>query len=171
MENGKVTKEFIERAKKVKLLLMDCDGVLTDGKLYFSANGEELKTFHVHDGQGISNWHKAGFQSGIITGRESEILKRRAEELSINYLIQNSRDKLKDLKKILNESGHSVEEVAYMGDDLSDLEVLKAVNLPIAVGNCVAELKRSVLYLTNKDGGVGAVREIVDLLLKINVEK
>ncbi len=166
MRNGEVTQDFIERAKKVKLLLMDCDGVLTDGKLYFSATGEELKTFHVHDGQGISIWHKAGFKTGIITGRESEILKRRVSELKINYLIQNSKDKLSDLEKILNDSGYSLEEIAYVGDDVSDLEVLKAVALPIAVGNCVGELKKIVSYITNKHGGCGAVREIIEVVLK-----
>jgi 3-deoxy-D-manno-octulosonate 8-phosphate phosphatase (KDO 8-P phosphatase) len=171
MVKSKVNQEFLERAAKVKLLLMDCDGVLTDGKLHYSKDGEEIKTFHVHDGQGIVNWNLAGFRSGIITGRESGMLKRRAEELGIHYLIQKSKDKTKDFFGIIRKAGVSREEVAYIGDDLPDLELLKLVNLPIAVANCVDEIKGSVLYITNKNGGAGAVREVIDLLLKIKIEK
>jgi 3-deoxy-D-manno-octulosonate 8-phosphate phosphatase (KDO 8-P phosphatase) len=171
MKETKVSQQVLDSAKDIKLLLMDCDGVLTDGKLYFSKDGEELKVFHVHDGQGIANWHEAGFQSGIITGRESEILKRRVDELGIDFLIQGSRDKTKDFEKILTQSNVTADEVAYVGDDLSDLELLKLVKLPIAVANCVDELKASVLYITNKNGGAGAIREVVDLLLKRKVEK
>lgn len=171
MVESKLSQDFLEHAKKVKLLLMDCDGVLTDGRLYYSKDGEQIKAFHVHDGQGIVNWHRAGFQTGIITGRESEMVKRRAEELGIHYLVQNSKDKIRDFKKILDESGLSSGEVAYVGDDLSDLELLKLVNLPIAVANCMDEIKNSVLYITNKNGGAGAVREIIDLLLRAILEK
>ena len=171
MKENEFSDELIEKAKKVKLLLMDCDGVLTDGKLYYSRQGEELKVFHVHDGQGIVSWHNAGFKTGIITGRKSEMLERRANELGVHYLIQNSKDKTKDLNNILTKSGITVDEIAYVGDDLADLELLKVVKLPIAVGNCVNELKDSVLYITNKDGGSGAIREVVDLLLKINSKK
>jgi 3-deoxy-D-manno-octulosonate 8-phosphate phosphatase (KDO 8-P phosphatase) len=171
MNEKKISPRVLECIPKIKLLLMDCDGVLTDGKLYFSKDGEELKVFHVHDGQGIVNWHKAGFLTGIITGRKSEILKRRVEELGIHYLIQNSKDKTKDFKEILAVSGVSADEVAYVGDDLADLELLKLVKLPIAVANCAEELKASVLHITNKNGGMGAIREITDLLLKKNTKK
>ena len=94
--------EIVERARKIKLLLMDCDGVLTDGRLYFSARGEELKVFHVRDGQGLATWHKAGFRSGIISGRDAEeILRRRVQELGIHYLKTGSTDKARDLSAIL----------------------------------------------------------------------
>lgn len=171
MSNSEISQEVLERAKKVKLLLMDCDGVLTDGRLYFSNDGEELKVFHVHDGQGLSNWHKAGFKSGIITGRKSKMLERRVNELGIHYLIQNSKNKIEDFERILDESGVSVDEVAYVGDDLSDLKLLKLVNLPIAVANCVDAIKEAVIYITNKNGGSGAIREVIDMLLKINIKK
>ncbi len=163
--------EVIERARNIKLLLMDCDGVLTDGKLYFSSDGEELKAFHVHDGQGITNWHKAGFHSGIITGRESQILKRRVEELEIHYLIQNSKSKVRDFEKILAEENLSVNEVAFIGDDLADKELLDKVGLPIVVANCVSELDAIAFYKTTKAGGNGGVREVIDLLLKIKSNK
>ena len=162
-----VTEELIEKAKRIKFLLMDCDGVLTDGKLYYSNKGEELKAFHVHDGQGIVNWHKAGYKSGIITGRKSEILSKRAAELGIEYLYQSSADKLKDLKKILEQENLSTEEIVYIGDDISDLNLLREVGLSVGVADCVSEVKNIVSVLTSKNGGSGAVREVIDFVLKI----
>src|SRR5215207_4924325 len=104
MNNEKLSEEIIDRARKIKLLLMDCDGVLTDGRLYFSENGEALKVFHVRDGQGLALWHKAGFQSGIITGRDAEkIIRNRATELGIHYIKTRSQDKAKDFEVILQD--------------------------------------------------------------------
>ena len=160
-----ITEEIRSKIRNIKLLLMDCDGVLTDGRLYYSNNGEELKAFHVHDGQGIVNWHKAGYVSGIITGRGSEILSKRASELGIRYLHQNSANKIKDFEKIIEKENISASEVAYIGDDISDLELLKIVGVSVGVKNCVEEVKRNVLVRTNKHGGFGAVRELVDLIL------
>src|SRR4051794_419896 len=97
--------KVIERAKKIKLLLMDCDGVLTDGRLYYSNIGESLKVFHVRDGQGIVMWHRAGFESGIITGRKSEIVIKRANELGMSYIKVNSQDKVSDFTEIYRISG------------------------------------------------------------------
>jgi 3-deoxy-D-manno-octulosonate 8-phosphate phosphatase (KDO 8-P phosphatase) len=155
-----------ERAAKIELLLMDCDGVLTDGRLYFSASGEEMKVFHVRDGQGIVLWHKAGFHSGIITGRDSvDILKIRADELDMQFLRVRSDDKIKDLESILDETGISAEQTAYIGDDVGDLPVLKLVGLPIAVADAVPEAIAAAAYITKADGGHGAVREVIDLLL------
>ena len=156
-----------ERASKIELLLMDCDGVLTDGRLYFSAAGEDMKVFHVRDGQGIVLWHKAGFRSGIITGRDSEnILKLRSQELGMHFLKVRSQDKLKDLESILSETGLSAEETAYIGDDVGDLSLLMAVGLPIAVADAVPEAIAAAEYVTQAKGGHGAVREVIDLLLE-----
>lgn len=166
MNFNDLSQEVIELAKPIKLLLMDCDGVLTDGRLYFSKNGEELKSFHVHDGQGIVNLHKAGIETGIITGRKSEILENRAKELNIKYLVQNSKNKVEDFQKILTQEKLSPQNIAYIGDDIGDLELLKLVNLSIAVANCVSELKTHANYITNKNGGLGAVREATELILK-----
>jgi 3-deoxy-D-manno-octulosonate 8-phosphate phosphatase (KDO 8-P phosphatase) len=145
---------------------MDCDGVLTDGRLYFSASGEEMKVFHVRDGQGIVLWHKAGFRSGIITGRDSEnILKIRADELGMHFLRVRSEDKIKDLEAILSEAGLSAGETAYIGDDVGDLPLLRCVGLPIAVADAVPEVIAAAAYVTKANGGYGAVREVIDLLL------
>lgn len=158
--------QFLAKAKNIKLLLMDCDGVLTDGKLYFSKDGEELKVFDVKDGQGINNWHKAGFESGIITGRNSVMLEKRAEELGIHYLKQNSKNKISDFNEILLQSDISKDEVAYIGDDVSDIGLLKSVGLGIAVKDASKDILSEVLYVTKRKGGNGAVREITNLLLK-----
>lgn len=159
--------ELAERAKKIKLLIMDCDGVLTDGRLYFSENGEELKVFNVKDGQGIVSWHEAGFKSAIISGRESKIVSRRATELGISYIRQNSCDKTLCLSEILKEENISADEVAYVGDDIGDIDLLKIVGFPVAVADAVERLFPFVIYKTRVKGGYGAVRELIDLLLAL----
>ncbi len=159
--------ELISRAKKVKLLLMDCDGVLTDGKLHFTEEGEKIKTFHVRDGQGIVSWHQAGFLSGIISGRNSKIVERRANELQIKFVRQGSKDKLVDFAKILQETSLTAEETAYIGDDLPDIPLLKIVGFPVAVADAAEELFSYTKFITKNNGGNGAVRELSDLLLKL----
>ena len=150
----------------IRLLVMDCDGVLTDGRLYFSANGEALKVFDVHDGQGLALWHRAGFQSAIISGRGAgDIIRRRADELGIEFVFIESADKLKDLEVILQATGIAAEETAFVGDDIGDLDVMKRVGLAIAVKNASVEVKGAAAYVTKKKGGRGAIREVVDLLL------
>lgn len=162
-----MTKEFLERAKKIKLLLMDCDGVLTDGRLYYTEKGEQLKVFNVRDGQGIVSWHKAGFRSGIISGRNAKkILEARATELGMHYIKACSQNKAKDFLDILQDAKVSFEEVAYIGDDIGDICLLEKVGLPIAVEDAVSELMPKVVYTTKAKGGFGAVRELTDLLLK-----
>lgn len=154
------------RALGIKLLLMDCDGVLTDGRLYFSPAGEAMKVFHVRDGQGIVSWHKAGLKSGVITGRDAgEILKARASELGMQFLKVRSVDKIKDLESILAEAGVSAEETAFIGDDLADAPVMKKVGFPVAVADAIPEVISAAAYVTQANGGNGAVREVVDLLL------
>lgn len=158
-------KDFIERAKKIKLLLMDCDGVLTDGKLYFSENGESLKVFHVRDGQGIVSWHKAGFISGIISGRSSKTVERRGNELGIKYIKQGSHDKLSDFEDILKDTGLTAEEAAYIGDDTPDIPLLKVVGLSFTVADASNDVLSSVDIILQNKGGNGAVRELSNLLL------
>ncbi len=166
MEISEISDEVLERAKKVKLLLMDCDGVLTDGRLYFTENGEVMKVFHVRDGQGLALWHQAGFRSGIITGRNAEkILEVRATELGIHHIKTCSQDKMKDFLDILQLENVEVNEVAYIGDDVGDICLMKIAGLPIAVSDAVKEVFPHVLYKTKCKGGFGAVREIADLLL------
>lgn len=160
-----INEELVEKAKKIKLLLLDCDGVLTDGKLYFTENGESIKVFHVRDGQGLVNWHKAGFLSGIISGRSSQIVERRANELGIRYIKQGSYNKVLDFEDILKETNLTAEETAFIGDDLPDIPLLKLVGLPVAVSDAVEAVRSEAYFVTNKNGGNGAVRELCDFLL------
>ncbi len=166
MGKQNLTDDIKPRAKKIKLLLMDCDGVLTDGKLYFTKNGEEMKVFHVRDGQGLVMWHEAGFRSGIISGRDSKIVEKRATELGVHFIKQGSKDKVICFEEILAEAKVSTEEVAFVGDDIQDISLFEMVGLPIAVADAVSEVFPNVNYITKAKGGLGAVREITDLLLK-----
>jgi 3-deoxy-D-manno-octulosonate 8-phosphate phosphatase (KDO 8-P phosphatase) len=167
MDKSILTADIVARAKKIKLLLMDCDGVLTDGRLYFTESGEAMKVFHVRDGQGLALWHKAGFRSGIISGRNAEkILKKRATELGIDYIKACSLDKAKDFEAILQDAKVIPEEVAYIGDDIGDICLMEKVGLPIAVADAVSEVFPYIIYRTENRGGLGAVREITDFLLK-----
>ena len=153
------------RAARIKLLLMDCDGVLTDGRLYFGSEGEELKVFHARDGQGIVDWHMAGFRSGIISGRNSPIVALRASQLGIEVVQQGRRDKSVALDEIIAASDVSLEEVAFIGDDTPDIQVFERVGLAIAVGDALDEVKAAAHYTTKLNGGQGAVREVIGLLL------
>ncbi len=163
----KLTDELIERAKKIKLLLMDCDGVLTDGRLYYTENGEQMKVFNVRDGQGIVLWHQAGFESGIISGRNAQkILEARATELGMRYIKACSLNKTKDFLDILQDAKVISDEVAYIGDDIGDICLLERVGLPIAVADATLDVLPYALYTTKARGGFGAIREVTDLLLK-----
>lgn len=163
-KKGELTGELLGRAGRIKLLLMDCDGVLTDGRLYYSAGGEELKAFHVHDGQGLVSWHRAGFFSGIITGRRSEILVRRAEELGIRFLRQGATNKETDFEEILNRAGVRADETAYIGDDIADLPLLARAGLSAAPADAVEKVLAEVDFVAGAAGGRGAVREVVELI-------
>lgn len=158
---------MLSRARDIKLLLMDCDGVLTDGRIYFSERGEEMKVFNVRDGQGLVMWHQAGFRSGIITGRGAEaIIRKRTDELGIHYLKVRSDDKIRDFEEILADAGVTPAETAFIGDDIGDLGLLRKVGLSVGVADAVDEVLASVIYVTKANGGNGAVREVTDLLLK-----
>lgn len=144
---------------------MDCDGVLTDGRLYFAETGESLKVFHARDGQGIVDWHKAGFRSGIISGRSSKIVDLRAEQLGIEFVLQGRRDKISALNEILAAANVAADEVAFIGDDTPDAEVFAIVGLAVAVGDAHDTVKATAHHVTKTGGGCGAVRELIDLLL------
>ena len=158
--------EVERRAQRIKLLLMDCDGVLTDGRIELLADGDEQKSFHVRDGQGISLIHRAGLKTGIISGRTSSAVERRAQDLKVNYVRQDAKDKIKALDEIMAAAGVALDECAYIGDDLGDIPVLLRVELAVAVADAVAETKQAAHYVTELPGGRGAVREVCDLILK-----
>lgn len=167
----KIDEKLLEQAAKVKLLLMDCDGVLTDGRLYYSDKGEELKVFNVKDGQGIVMWHRAGFKSGIISGRSSKTVSVRANELGIHYIKVGSQDKAKDFEEILEKAEIKPEEIAFIGDDLPDIALMRKVGFPIAVNDAVQEVITEASFVTRRNGGFGAVREVTDFLLSMKISK
>ena len=155
-----------ERATSIRLLCLDVDGVLTDGRIMLDADGREIKTFHVQDGMGIRLWLDAGHDVAIITSRSSEAVTRRAAELGIEHVHQGCRDKMKTLQAVLDETGCTPDETAAVGDDLPDMPMLKAVTMPVAVNNAVSELKAIAVHTTTRDGGHGAVRELIEDLLR-----
>ncbi len=155
-----------EAASRIKLLIVDVDGVLTDGRIILDDEGNEFKCFHVRDGHGIKLLLRAGIEVAIITGRESEVVRRRAAELGIREVRQRSKVKLVDYESIVSKRGLSDEQVAYVGDDIVDLPVLRRVGLPATVADAEDYVKEAVLLVTERPGGRGAVREVADLLLR-----
>ncbi len=155
-----------KQLQNIKLLLLDVDGVMTDGRIIYSSDGQETKAFDVKDGHGIKLLQRAGIRVGIITGRQSEVVSKRAEELGIEFLYQRCLDKLAPYEEILLKTGLSDAEVAYVGDDVVDLPVLARVGFAATVADAVEDIKPYVHYITERPGGRGAVREICDLLLK-----
>lgn len=157
--------QSIESASKIRLLLLDVDGILTDGKLYFSNSGEESKAFHSLDGHGIKMLMRAGVAVGIITGRKSTIVTNRASDLGIDILYQGREDKIDVLREIIATTGITADAIAYAGDDLPDLPVLQAVGLSFSVPGAHPDVKRAVNAITTRSGGEGAVREITDFII------
>lgn len=155
----------------IKLLVLDVDGCLTDGGITYSSNGVESKTFSVKDGLGITTWIKLGHEVAIITGRNSEIVKRRAEELGIQHLHQGIKDKDRVLKEIISTLGLRMYEVAAIGDDLNDYNMLNLVGRSFTPANGVAPLQKLVDTRLSSRGGDGAVREMIDILVDENDEK
>lgn len=158
--------DIVTRAKRIALVVFDVDGVLTDGSIIIGQEGELSKTFHAQDGMGISLAHRAGLRTAIITGRESQIVARRAAELAMGDVHQGAGSKTAALKALLAKYQLEPEQVAYVGDDLNDLPVLLQVGLACAVANAVPEVKERVHYISQKAGGQGAVREIMELILQ-----
>lgn len=155
-----------QRARQIKLLLMDCDGVLTDGRIWILEEGEDQKAFHIRDGLGIDLWHRAGMKSGIISGRSSAAVARRAKGLNMSIVYLGQNDKLKSFEQALLEAGVSSEEVAFIGDDLNDVPIMLRCGLAIAVSDASSETKSRAHYVTQVRGGKGAVREVIELILK-----
>ena len=158
--------DVMHRAEKIRLLALDVDGVLTDGRLYFAEDGQELKTFDTQDGHGIKMLQQAGLTVAIITGRTTKLVERRAKNLGIAHLMQGREDKLVALRELSAELGVALGHVAYVGDDWPDLPAIRAVGLGIAVANAHSELRNHAAYTTRLEGGRGAVREVCDLLLR-----
>lgn len=158
-----------EKYKKIKMLIMDVDGTLTDGKIYIGASGEEFKAFNVKDGYGIKLLKENGITPAIITGRNSEIVLRRAEELGIEEVFQGIENKLEKYEELKMKYNLIDDEIAYIGDDINDYKILKKVGVKFAVSNCVKSLKTIVDYVSVFNGGDGAVREIIDLILSNDI--
>ena len=150
----------------IKLVLLDVDGTLTDGGIYRGNNGEELKRFNVKDGYAIVNAQKLGIEFGIITGRKSELIEIRAKELKIKYLYQGISEKIVILEEIMKKDGLSKVEIAYMGDDLNDLLIMKQVGLSGTPKDAVDEVIQVADFVSQKNGGSGAVREFIEHILK-----
>ncbi len=154
------------RAARIKLLLMDCDGVLTDGRLWLLEDGDEQKSFNVRDGLGLDLWHRAGLKSGIISGRNSIALERRADSLGIEYVRQGSENKTKDFEELLGLAELDENEVAFVGDDLNDIPLMLRSELAVAVADAAEETRAVAHLVTQAAGGTGAIREVVELILK-----
>lgn len=157
--------ELLRRAARVRLLALDVDGVLTDGHLYFSNSGDEIKTFSTLDGQGIKLLQGSGVPVAVITARESLLVARRAENLGIRHLVQNCHDKYAALQGLLDTLGLALEQTAYVGDDLPDLACITRVGLGISVPNGHASVRERAALVTRQAGGSGAVREVCDLIM------
>ena len=151
----------------ISVLALDVDGVLTDGTIIFAPpTGAENKHFHVHDGLGISIWINAGHEIILVSGRKAECVSLRAEELGIQYVLQDSKDKIEDLDKVLSKIGVTPEQTAFVGDDLGDIAVMQHVGYAIAVNNAAAEVKEVAHWVTPRDGGHGAVRDAIEHIMK-----
>jgi 3-deoxy-D-manno-octulosonate 8-phosphate phosphatase (KDO 8-P phosphatase) len=158
--------EVQSRAARIKLFLMDCDGVLTDGRIWILENNDDQKAFHTRDGLGLELLHRAGLQSGIISGRVSSAVTRRADRLGMRFVRQGCEDKEQAFAEIVAEAGVTNAEVAFAGDDLNDIPLLLQSGLAIAVADAASETREHAHYVTTARGGHGAVREAVELILK-----
>ncbi len=165
MNIDKIDNDVITRAKKIRLLILDVDGVLSDGKLYFSNNGDEIKAFNSLDGHGIKMLQNSGVSVAIITGRTSKIVEKRAENLGIKHLIQGREDKLNAMHELLANKNLHNEEIAHMGDDYPDLPLIRRVGLGLTTANAHWVIKQHSHWQSQYNGGEGAVREACDLIM------
>ena len=176
IRNGKLTRSTLigmtahmkleQRMQQIELILSDVDGVMTDGNITYDNQGIETKSFHVRDGLGIKLWQRAGHRFGILTARTSHIVKLRASELGIEILRQGVDQKFSVAMQIMESLGLKPEQVCYIGDDLTDLEVMNRVGLPASVSDGVAEVRSAAKLVTKATGGRGAIRELVEILLE-----
>jgi len=161
----KSSKELLRRAKQIRFLLLDVDGVLTDGLIYLDSDGREMKAFHIHDGHGLYLLQKSGIQVGWISGRSSLVVDARAKELGITEVHQAVHEKLHVYFYLLKKYKLQDRQMGYMGDDLIDIPILERTGLAIAVANAVKAVKTKAHMTTRHPGGEGAVREIADFLI------
>lgn len=161
-----LTLQLQEKLQKIKLFIVDVDGVMTDGRIVYGDYGDELKFFDVQDGFGMVMLVRAGLKTAMITAKKSRVNQRRAKELMVSKICQGAKDKLAVYSKLVKKFRVSDEEVCYIGDDLIDIPVLTRVGFAVAVPNALVEVKEKVHYVTERPGGHGAIREVCDLLLK-----
>jgi 3-deoxy-D-manno-octulosonate 8-phosphate phosphatase (KDO 8-P phosphatase) len=161
-----VTRDVTARARKIRLLVMDVDGVLTDGRMVLSDKGDELKMFHTHDGIGLALAHRAGLKTALVTGETSPIAKARGEKLGVDTVVLGARRKGDAVDALLAAAGLPAEALAYVGDDLLDVPALQRAGLAIAVADAVADVRACAHVVTAAPGGRGAVRECVELILR-----
>jgi len=157
---------LLEKAKRIKLLLLDVDGVLTDGRIIYDSRGHDLKLFDVHDGLGVYILGKVGIKTILITAKGSRAIIPRARDMHVERVFENISPKTAVLDKILKKYKVDISEVCFVGDDLVDLCLMKKVGFPVAVFNAAPEIKQAASYITLREGGRGAVREIAELILK-----
>lgn len=161
-----INNELQEKIKKIRLLILDVDGVLTDGRIIYDSEGRELRFFDAHDGAGIRILFSAGIKTILATILPTKAIERRARDMLVERVFQGVVPKTRILEEILKEENISREEISYVGDDLVDLGMMKAVGFPVAPANACQEVKDVACYVTQKQGGRGAVREIAELILK-----
>lgn len=161
-----VSPEVLQRAAQVNVLLLDVDGVLTDGRIVYADYGDELKFFDVQDGAGLVFWNRVGMKSALVTARTSRLLKRRAKEMRVDVVAQGKRLKLPVYEQLLKRFRVFPEQVCAIGDDLMELPILRRVGFAVAVANGVEEVKQVAHYVTRRPGGRGAVRETIELILR-----
>jgi 3-deoxy-D-manno-octulosonate 8-phosphate phosphatase (KDO 8-P phosphatase) len=163
-----LTDDARARLARVKLLVLDVDGVLTDGSLYYTEHGEEIKKFHVRDGQGIKLAQQAGIEVALVSGNASTAVEQRARVLGVPYVFLGVADKLATLEVLCTRLGLSLAQVAYVGDDVNDLSALHAVGCPCTVADAMPANRACAVYVTHLPGGQGAVREICDVLIQLH---
>ena len=163
---GDPPQDVLQRAARVSLLIIDVDGVLTDGRIIYAEYGDELKCFDVQDGAGLVFWSQMGLKSAIITSRTSRLLKRRAKELRVDVLAQGRAVKLTAYEQVLARFRLNDEQVCAIGDDLPELPMLRRAGFSVAVATAIEEIKHSAHYVTTHPGGRGALLEVIDLVLK-----
>ncbi|MFH0913544.1 MAG: HAD hydrolase family protein [Candidatus Omnitrophota bacterium] len=161
-----IRQELAEKAKKIKLLMLDVDGVLTDGRIVYDSAGRDMKFFDVHDGLGVYLLKKAGIPTVLVTAKGSRTIKPRARDMGVEEVFEDISPKTAILDKIFKKYKLVRDEICFVGDDLVDLGIMKSVGFPIAVFNAAPEIKQVASYITLKHGGRGAVREVTELILK-----
>jgi 3-deoxy-D-manno-octulosonate 8-phosphate phosphatase (KDO 8-P phosphatase) len=158
--------DLVGKCRPIELILSDVDGVMTDGRIIYDSQGIESKQFHARDGMAIKLWQKSGNEFGIITQRSSHLVKIRAGELGVSLVRQGAADKVGTLNEIAEKLDLTLKQIAYIGDDLPDLPVIRAVGLGVAVADAAGEVREGADYVTSQPGGCGALREMIELILK-----